>query len=358
MPTKSTQRLAATGSLAARLKALREHEFEKITQGDLARALGGTEPLSAAAISTWENPGSGRLPPEHRLAAYARLFCTSRSFSTQGPRLLAPQDLTEAERARETELQAELLALRELSRAGVAVPVTRQPGSASIWRVPPGDRISIVCSEARTPPQYASPDNLNFIRIARFGDLDTLLEVYGQVRADNADSAVHVMPSKWLRGEHVLNHIVIIGGAAANFAIPSLFHDSAVPIAQETEHDEHFLCEIGGEARTFTPTVEEDGTLTEDIGFFLHGPHPTLPSRRITIISGLTTRGVHGAALCFIDPSVKDFNESYVYANFSEQDTFCLLMRVRIVNLEPLPPNLSQPGTRLYQWSAQSGPQW
>ena len=49
--------------LAERLRDLREREYGQFTQKQLARALGGAEPLSIATISQWEKPGSGRLPP-------------------------------------------------------------------------------------------------------------------------------------------------------------------------------------------------------------------------------------------------------------------------------------------------------
>ena len=105
--------------LAERLRDLREREFAPLTQRVLARALGGSEPLSIATVSLWEKPGSDRLPPPQRLRAYARLFCTSRSFASVAPRLLRDDELTDAERARETELYEELLDLRQRAQNAV-----------------------------------------------------------------------------------------------------------------------------------------------------------------------------------------------------------------------------------------------
>ncbi len=86
--------------LAERLRALREQE--NLTQKQLATLLSGSDTLSIATVSLWEKPGSDRLPPAQRLEAYARLFCTSRSFDGDRPRLLGPGELTEQERERET----------------------------------------------------------------------------------------------------------------------------------------------------------------------------------------------------------------------------------------------------------------
>ncbi len=101
--------------LAERLRDLREQEH--LTQRQLARLLGGSGPLSIATISLWEKPGSNRLPPAHRLATYARLFCTSRSFDGDRPRLLSSGELSEQERERESELYDELIALRERAQS-------------------------------------------------------------------------------------------------------------------------------------------------------------------------------------------------------------------------------------------------
>ena len=56
--------------LARRLRELREREFIRLTQAELGKALAvGKGPVSTAAISTWENPASGRLSPAARLEA-------------------------------------------------------------------------------------------------------------------------------------------------------------------------------------------------------------------------------------------------------------------------------------------------
>ena len=85
--------------LAERLRDLREREHRQLTQKQLAKALGGTGtaqhrddfPLGEAGF--W----IGCLHRQ-RLGAYARLFCTRRSFTSETPRLLRDEELTEQER--------------------------------------------------------------------------------------------------------------------------------------------------------------------------------------------------------------------------------------------------------------------
>ena len=92
--------------LAERLRDLREREYGRLTQKQLADVLGGAEGLSVATVSMWESTGSDRLPPLPRLAAYAWLFCTNRSFASRTPRLLRDDELTEQERKREPSCRA------------------------------------------------------------------------------------------------------------------------------------------------------------------------------------------------------------------------------------------------------------
>ena len=172
--------------LAERLRDLREREYGQFTQKQLARALGGADPLSIATISQWEKPGSGRLPPPQRLAAYARLFCTSRSFAAGAPRLLRESELSEQERERQAELYAELLALRERALETQAASLTRSPHWARYARS------GISRTEWRSASSalrrlnrlsYAHPDHLNYSQYARHADLDALIEVFGQLRS-------------------------------------------------------------------------------------------------------------------------------------------------------------------------------
>jgi len=343
--------------LAERLRDLREREYAPLTQKQLAKALGGSERLSTATISLWEKPGSDRLPPPQRLAAYARLFCTSRSFASGGLRLLRDDELTEQERLREAELYEELLALRDRAQvANMAPAVSGQ--RESIWRFPEGEAVSIVCSDAPEPPPYADQANLNYSQYARYADLDALIEVFGQVRADNPASMIRLLPTEELVQDFALNHLVIMGGAAIIDTAPYFAQDIPLPVPKPIPGTEThvFDCRVGEETREFAST-HDDGVLVEDIGLVARGPHPNV-QRTVTMLSGITSRGVHGAALCFTDSHVRLTNEQYLQEAFGNADAFCILMRVPVQNNIALPPNLWRDNVRLYEWSAETGTRW
>ena len=167
--TTKAQPNQETMALAGRLRKFRERAH--LTQSELGHALGDAEgPLSPAAISMWENPTSGRLPPSARLEAYARLFCTSRSFEG-GARMLGVDELTAQERDRFEELERELLGLRDSAVSGEEGPSSG--GAQSMWHFPDGSRITLVCyrlsPECR--PSSANRDSLNYVRFAELADL-------------------------------------------------------------------------------------------------------------------------------------------------------------------------------------------
>ena len=99
--------------LARRLRQLRMQHWPdvRLTQQILAKALGTEEALAAATVSSWESTSSPKLPPRHRLLAYARFFATPRSVEST-PRLLQVKTFTPDEQVAYQKLEAELLELR------------------------------------------------------------------------------------------------------------------------------------------------------------------------------------------------------------------------------------------------------
>jgi transcriptional regulator with XRE-family HTH domain len=346
--------------LAERLRRLREQEH--LTQKQLARALGG----SITAVSMWEKPGSDRLPPPTRLAAYARLFCTSRSFSSGAPRLLRDDELTAHDQEQEAVLYDELMALRERasSTASAAEP-TALPSAwrhGSIWNFRSGTAVSIVDSVAPDPPPYASQTHMHYSQYARFADLDALIEIFAQVKADNPTSMIRPLSPDELTQDFALNHLVIVGGAALRevsketpwFAKQI---DVVLPVAQQAGDTYFFECSVGEEKRKFE-SLYIGGVLTQDVGLIARVPHPIMPEKTVTVLSGITSRGVHGAALCFTDWHVRGDNERYLQETFGDTDSFCIMMNIPVANNTALPANLRFENIRVYEWSTETGARW
>jgi Helix-turn-helix domain len=336
--------------LAERLRDLRR-EVVKLTQGDLGRVLGGAKALSPATISMWETPGSGRVPAPDRLEAYAQLFCTPRSFES-GVRMLALSELTVDERERFEELKSELLGLREgaLLRGNEPIHDVAQ----SMWHFPDGSRITLAVSSLTTPdlrPPHADRSHIDFTRAAGWADLDTLIDIYGAIRAENPMSRVVIRAAEDLDGRDVANHLVLIGGQTWRKATRWFSRIFPLPIDPEDPGKRNAIVvhDPAGEEREFKYTLHGD-ELVEDVGFFARGANPSAPRRTLTICSGITTRGVHGVARCFIDWEMRENNERYLMPRFPDGSTYCIVMRVPVVNGDPLTPDLSKEENRLFEW--------
>ena len=191
--------------LAHRLRLLREqgpHE-RKITQPELAQALGGTKPLSVPLISSWESQSNPRIPPLVRLDGYAVLFATARSFQTAPPRLLLLADMSEEERIAVAELKQELMQLRNDALRATLSGITPVQANTIVeslnagpWRFADGNTITIVCAQwpqhmlDRMP--YTEVKDPDYIELLTYSELDALFELHGHLRAANPANQVHL----------------------------------------------------------------------------------------------------------------------------------------------------------------------
>lgn len=240
--------------------------------------------------------------------------------------------------------------------------------------------MSIVCPEAPDPPSYARQDNLNYTRSAKFADLDALLAVLEQVKAVNPKSPIRIMLLEELEelgelgSDFFRQHLIVIGGAAVERAAPTraatrklklpindkgLFdRDIPLPIARpipDTETHSYYGRVGKDEEREFRSQHDPRGALTRDIGLIGRCPHPFASGKTVTVLSGITSRGVHGAALCLAHPGVRDENERYLMDTFGSTDRFCILMQVPVLNDVAMPPELQRDTTVLYEWSDKTG---
>ncbi len=352
MTTSSDQPGPGAVRLAERLRDLREGAPVPLTQSDLGHALAGAKgAVSPAAVSSWENPASGRLVPLPRLDGYARLFCTPRSFEG-GAHLLADDELTPSERSVFAELKEELVSLRDsvVGRRGSPFGQAR-----SMWHFPDGSRITLAC--ARLPPELrppsADPDNLDYVRFSELADLDALIDIYGAIRAYNPTSRVAIMAAQELTHRDVAHHLVLIGGmawAAVNLSLSRIF-PIPVPIQASDPADRGAIVVNDPDRGELEFAYQvTNGVLVEDVGFFARGTNPSAPLRTLTICGGVTTRGVRGVARCFIEPEVREHNEQYLFPRFPPGSTYCIVMRVPVINLDPVTPDLSKKENRLFEW--------
>jgi hypothetical protein len=365
--------------LARRLRALREEHWPgmKITQPQLAQALGDGKPLSAALISSWESPTGPVTPPLYRLDAYAALFATRRSFGSDGLRLIRPQDMTPEEQATQEELRQELLGLRSrtLTAAHAAgAPGEEGPGasarpdllqsplSSGPWFFPDGGKITIVCAQwprdmlAQIP--YTDMNDPDYIDLLTYSDLDSLLMSYGHLRAANPASQVEYFRSGLLPAENYSSHLVSLGGPDWNVVTASLLRRLRLPVRQVADWTKPggLFFEVAGDAGTTQhhPVLEkigDGGGLLEDVALFARTVNPFNRDRTATICSGMYGRGTCGIVRALTDPEFRERNIRYLESRFGNSPSYCLVVRVTVDNNKTMTPDWTDERTRLFEWS-------
>lgn len=344
--------------LARRLRQLRQQQWPdvRLTQARLAKAFSGEEPLKATTVSSWETNNSPRLPPAHRLRAYARFFATERSVEASSARLLPLEQLTPDEKVLYGKLEKELLDLRrdvaDEDPDDEDIPVTRS------WHFTDDGPITLVCAELPGDQQgpLADPSNPNHTELQMYADADALAELHGHIRAENPRLIPRFKIPTKVDHDDLTGHIILIGGLVWNQMTARLSKLANLPI-QQVEHPgldsgEIFRAKIGDDEQEFWPkwTDGDQKLLAEDVGLLARVPNPLNSSRTLTICNGIHSRGVYGAVRTLTDTHLRDVNERYISEKFGKSTTFAILMSVKVIENKAVTPDFNSDGVVLYQW--------
>jgi transcriptional regulator with XRE-family HTH domain len=343
----------AQQQLARRLRELREQQWpERLTQAALAEAFGD---VAAATVSSWENSVAPKLAPSERLRAYAQFFATHRSIEGDTPVLLPVDGFSEEEQAAYKALENELLALREEATRKPARQADAVPARRS-WHFPDTGPLTIVCAQLPTEQAggFADPADPNYTELQSFADLDALVELFGHVRAENPHMQVNFRTAPNVVADDLSGHLVLLGGIVWNEVTQRLSEMMPVlPVRQiqdrAVETGEIFTVDDG---ERFLPKWRdgEPKILTEDVGLLVRAPNPLNTSRALVICNGIHSRGVYGAVRSLTDARLREKNERYIAENFSDFDSFAILMRVPVIEAKALTPDFYSTGFVLYQW--------
>jgi hypothetical protein len=374
--------------LARRLRELRGRWPDiKVTQSQLARAFGGTKPVSVPLISSWESQGNPKIPPPQRLDCYATFFATARSVDDPGnPRLLSDSELTAAELAAKTALSSELAHLRA-SALQVAWPAGAAAGTAPVaapsgasaavraeeaemiaslnsgyWRFSDGRSIAIVSAQLpedmlRQIP-YSDPMDPDYVALYKYADLDALVELHGHIRAANPGiKHVSFRSAEELVRDDYTTHLVSLGGVEWNHATQSLFAKLDLPVRQVADWDSpqgpYFEVNGDGAPQRFYPSVRMLGdkeVLREDVALFARAVNPFNKLRTATICNGMYASGTFGAVRALTDERFRDRNASYAKDRFGQCEAFCVLTRVQVERGVALTPDWTLPENILFEW--------
>lgn len=355
--------------LARRLRQLREERWPnvKITQPQLAQALGGDRALSVPLISSWESPGNPKIPPIPRLEAYATFFATPRSAEATPPRMLSLDELTEPEQHSRDELLRELMSLRKQAMRATETPNHGDEFEAlniGPWRFDDGKPITIVC--AQLPPEmlqrmpYTDPDDPDFVELYTYADPSSLVELHGHLRAANPTSQVTFKTAQRLVPDDYTTHLISLGGVDWNLATRSLLAQLQLPVRQvadwDSDNDVYFEVQENDQRAQYRPNLEDvpgrkKPLLREDVALFARAINPYNRLRTVSICNGMYSSGSYGAVRALTDARFRDRNAAYIQERFGGSDTFCVLSRVMVERGAALTPDWSLPESRLFEWS-------
>lgn len=341
--------------LALRLKQLRQlWPQARLTQNKIAAAFSEEEKLAAATVSSWESLKAPKLPPPHRLEAYARFFATQRSVEGR-PRLLALDQLNPDETQTYQELKAELIALRNTASGGTP---EAEPTFSRSWYFPDAGPITFVCAQLPEDVRgkFGDPADPNYTELQTYADIDALIELHGHIRAENPTATVHFRTPPNVKPDDLSGHLILLGGVVWNEITGRLTEMAKLPVKQVDkglDSGEIFVAEVDGEEREFWPQLqmhEGKKVLTEDVGLLARVPNPLNTSRTLTICNGIHSRGVYGAVRTLTDAALRESNERYISTTFGDVSSFAILMSVQVIKNEAMTPDFNSEGVVRFQW--------
>ena len=340
-------------TLATKLRSLRTDTWadRRVRQQELARALH----VSNSTISEWESARAGTpTPSRESLYKIATFFSTRRTLVPSGgegqpPRLVT--DLTDAEAAGRDQLFAELESLRVGDH-----PTPQQ----NLLKFSPEEWIRII--GGKLPPEFrnadndpTSPQHVNHIRMLDYGDLDSIVEMHGHIRALNPASDVEIRQPTDL--DEANSHLVLIGNLSRHKWVNSRLE---VDLRIRQPRDES---DPNGESFEY---VDDDGNhhrrgaqiesgsdgnpVVEDVGFLARIPNPINSRFTMTIFSGVLSRGVYGIVRALTDLRFAASNHAYLAENFSDARSFGLLIRVPVLNEKVPTPEFRNEGCVIFKY--------
>ena len=243
---------------------------------------------------------------------------------------------------------------RKKASTGKATKLSKSVAPNRIWQFADEEPITIICDTLLPDllPDRAQPTHLNANLMSSLADSDAIVDLYGSIRAENPATVVRVRAADRVFREELSSNLVFLGRYALN-TYTSMIQRDQLPVRQRLDLDGVFVTETDGIASEFGPKFHDQDIL-QDVGLFARAPNPMDPSGTLTltICGGITTRGVRGSVLCFVDPNLRDENEQFVAERFAGYRSFGFLMRVEVLPMsgEPLTPDLTREDTCLYYW--------
>lgn len=196
------------------------------------------------------------------------------------------------------------------------------------WQLTSHSRVDIVCSEIpeEERPEFADPHDRNYLRYAKFADLDSL--IFTRTRLAQLDPDVVIRdfsPSEYFDSD--TDTCIVIGGPPWNAKyreflpqLPFLFEPHELG-----EDDPLVIPQLD---LILGPRWTQDSELVEDLAVFTR--LTLAQGTTVILLGGCLTLGVLGAAKCFLQGARGAANAAYITERVGDQN-FVLVTEARRV---------------------------
>lgn len=203
---------------------------------------------------------------------------------------------------------------------------------AGFWGLQRSSQVDIVCSEmpeSERPP-FAHPQDRNYLRYAKFADLDSLIYIRTSLACLNGDTPVRDYAPSEYHDPHDSQAdrdlvLIIVGGPPQNATYRQFQRDLPCNFQLHAESEERSLL-VQTLGLTLRPHWTPDQELVEDLAVFTRLTF----ARGLTVflLGGCLTFGVLVAAQCFLHRGLGARNVRYV-GNHAGSDDFILITEAR-----------------------------
>lgn len=212
-------------------------------------------------------------------------------------------------------------------------------GDPEIFQLDGARTLDVVCSELPESylPHFANPDDHNYLRYARFADLDSFIHIKSHVN--------RLFPALRLRDFTASEHksadydaLFVLGGPAWNHRF-RIFQDQLPFTFIERADDEDDLLQIrpeyGVSAKPFGPQFGIGGRIAKDVSVLCRLTDVT--GRRVFLFAGCLTFGVVGACKALLCRGIGLPNARYLHDKV-EHDDFVVIFLSDYLEHEVIAP--------------------
>ena len=247
----------------------------------------------------------------------------------------------------------DILDLREAEIVRVTLENEGVKLQRTLWNLDIAAKLYIICPEIPEirRPWYADSKARDYLRLAKFADLDSLDCLKGFLTRKYPRMDIRENTSVEMPDEVYKENLVVLGGPGFDPEVGA-WNKVAEHLLRETHSPFNYvdggwgkddlITEVVGN-RQYVPVLNENGSLRYDYGVFIKMPNPLNRKALLFLINGIRTYGVLGAARCFISEEYAVENCNYIFQRLGTNSNFAVLMKCPVIGHNyVVQPNLSR----------------